>query len=75
MRIIDIINRSFTNDILIAEEEIERILNTSDIVTETKVLLVKEQLNNIVRAQLSQGKLIEFTTKITINNELEEKNE
>lgn len=75
MRIIDIINRSLSNDILIAEEEIERIINVSDMETETKISLVKEKLNQIVLTQLSQGKLIEFTTKITIDNEIQKNNE
>jgi hypothetical protein len=60
MEIINVVNSSIDNDILVAEMELERIINCGTIDTATKLFKIKEQLKLIVDTELIKAKWLDY---------------
>lgn len=60
MEIINVVNSSIDNDILVAEMELERIINCDTIDTATKLFKIKEQLKLIVDTELIKAKWLDY---------------
>lgn len=74
MDIINVVNISIDNDILVAEFELERIINCDDIDTSAKLFKIKKQLKLIVETQLMKAKWLDYHNN-QVNNLINNKNE
>lgn len=74
MDIINVVNISIDNDILVAEFELERIINCDDIDTSAKLFKIKKQLKLIVETQLMKAKWLDYHNN-PVNNLINNKNE
>lgn len=60
MEIISVVTNSIDSDILVAELELERLVNCDSIDTSTKLFKIKEQLKLIVDLELIKSKWLDY---------------
>lgn len=60
MEIISVVTNSIDSDILVAELELERLVNCDSIDTSTKLFKIKEQLKLIVDLGLIKSKWLDY---------------
>jgi plasmid maintenance system antidote protein VapI len=68
MRIFELIQKSIEVDILSAEESIEALVNNKEILTDEKIIKIKEYLVTITNKQLSLAKWLEYSRQIKDSN-------
>jgi type I site-specific restriction endonuclease len=74
MRMIEIILTELASERLKSEEELQRLINTSDISVEEQVKKIKIQLENVVKYDDMISKWNSYTTKANANVDNNENN-